>query len=330
MPRNSSHVPRPHRVVMITGDGANPFELSVATEIFGISRPELAVDPYAFTVCAPRPTVRLREGLLTLTGLPGLRTLDRADTVIAPNRPDAGAGFDPVVLAALRRAHRRGARLISFCTGAFTLAAAGLLDGRPAATHWMWAEEFARSFPAVELREDVLYVDDGDVLTAAGSAAALDLCLYLMAKDHGAEVANAVARRLVFSAHRDGGQQQFIDRPLPAEGSAGLTPVLDWARRHLDRPLTVAALARRAGLSPASLHRRFRAELGLTPLAWLNAERVRHARRLLETTDLTANRVAAQCGMGDVSTLRRLLRRACGLSPSEYRRRFAPPRAAAG
>ncbi|MFE1349061.1 helix-turn-helix domain-containing protein, partial [Streptomyces sp. NPDC058757] len=228
------------------------------------------------------------------------------------------------VLDAIRRAHARGARLVGFCSGAFTLAEAGVLDGRRATAHWQWADAFRARFPAVRLEEDVLFVDDGDILTAAGSAAALDLGLHVVRRDHGAEVASAVSRRLVFAAHRDGGQRQFIERPVPEVPEESLAPVLAWAQERLDRPLTVADLAARAAVSPATLHRRFRAELGTTPLAWLTGERVTLARRLLERGEARLDVVARASGLGTAAHLRTLVRRETGLSPSAYRNRFGP------
>ncbi|MBW8702091.1 HTH-type transcriptional regulator CdhR [Streptomyces sp. MBT84] len=199
-----------------------------------------------------------------------------------PNRPDTDTPRSPEVLDAVRRAHARGARLIGFCSGAFTLAEAGLLDGRRAACHWMWGASFRARFPQVELEPDVLFVDDGDILTASGSASALDLALHVVRRDHGAEIANAVSRRLVFAAHRDGGQRQFVERPVPEVPDESLAPLLAWAQEHLAEPLTVAGLAARAAVSSATLHRRFRAQLGTTPLAWLTGERVALACRLIE------------------------------------------------
>ncbi|WP_067170212.1 helix-turn-helix domain-containing protein [Microtetraspora niveoalba] len=312
----------PGRVVMIVDEGSNPFEMGVATELFGLRRPELGVPWYDFALCAAAPAVRMHNGFFTLSRVAGLDAVDEAGTVIVPNRPDPLTAPDPAVLDAVRRAAARGARLVSFCTGAFTLAAAGVLDGRRATTHWRWAEEFTARHPKVRLEPDVLFVDDGDILTAAGSAAALDLGLHLIRRDHGADVANAVSRRLVFAAHRDGGQRQFVERPVPAVPDASLAPVLAWAQERLDRPLTVADLAARAALSPATLHRRFRAELGTTPLSWLTAERVDLARRLIERGELRMEAVARASGLGTAANLRALMRRATGLSPSAYRRRF--------
>lgn len=313
-----------HRVAVLVDDGSNPFELGVATELFGLRRPELGRPWYDFTLCAARPAVRMHLGMFTMTGVADLGAAAAADTVIVPNRPDPDVPADPAVLAAIRGAADRGARLVSFCTGAFTLAQAGVLDGRRATTHWRWAAEFARRFPAVRLTPDVLFVDDGNVLTAAGSAAALDLGLHLVHRDHGAEVANAVSRRLVFTGHRDGGQRQFVERPVPPVPDTSLAPVLEWARARLDQPLTVPDLAARAATSQATLHRRFRAELGTTPLAWLTTERVTLACRLIERGEQRLDRVATASGLGTAANLRAQLRRHTGLSPSAYRRRFGP------
>ncbi|WP_240809583.1 helix-turn-helix domain-containing protein [Actinomadura sp. WMMA1423] len=314
-------------MVMIVDRGSNPFEMGVATELFGLRRPELGIPWYDFALCAPGPVV-MHAGMFTMSGIAGLEAVETADTVIVPNRPDPENTPDEAVLSAIRQAAARGVRLVSFCTGAFALAAAGVLDGRPATTHWRWADLFRSRFPAVRLEPDVLFVDDGDVLTAAGSAAALDLCLHIVRRDHGAEIANAVGRRLVFAGHRDGGQRQFVERPVPAIPDTSLAPVLAWARERLDRPLTVADLAARAATSTATLHRRFQAELGTTPLAWLNAERVALACGLIEKGELRLEAVARASGLGTSANLRTRLRRQTGLSPSAYRARFAASNAA--
>ena len=310
-----------HRVVALVDAGSNPFELGCATEVFGLRRPELGRDLYDFRLCSATRTTRMRDGFFDLTGIAPLDAVNEADTVIVPNRPDVEVPRRPAVLAAIRRAHARGARLIGFCSGAFTLAEAGVLDGRRATAHWQWADRFRLRFPHVRLETDVLFVDDGDILTAAGSAAALDLGLHVVRRDHGAEIANAVSRRLVF-AHRDGGQRQFIERPIPDIADDSLAPLLAWVQQHLDRPLTVADLAGHMALSPATLHRRFRAELGTTPLAWLTAERVDLACRLLERGESRLDVVARRSGLGTATNLRTLLRRETGLTPTEYRRRF--------
>jgi AraC family transcriptional activator FtrA len=313
-----------HRVVAIVTEQSNPFELGVATELFGLRRPELDRPWYDFTLCAATPEVRMNLGVFTLSGVAGLEAADTADTLIVPARPDIHAPTAPAILAAIRRAAGRGARLVSFCTGALALAEAGVLDGKRATTHWQWAASLASRFPLVRWEPNVLFIDEGNVLTAAGSAASLDLGLHLIHRDHGAEVVNAVSRRLVFTGHRDGGQQQFIARPVPAVPETSLAPVLAWALERLDTPLTVTDLATRAATSPATLHRKFRAELGTTPLAWLTTERVTLACRLIERGELRLDRVAAASGFGTAANLRSQLRRHTGLSPSAYRRRFGP------
>ncbi|WP_329572058.1 GlxA family transcriptional regulator [Streptomyces sp. NBC_01361] len=312
----------PHRVVVIVDENSNPFELSCAIEVFGLRRPELGRELYDFQLCSPRTRTVMRDGFFTLTDVAGLDAAESADTLIVPNRPDTDVPRRPAVLDAVRRAHARGARLIGFCSGAFTIAEAGLLDGRRAACHWMWADSFRARFPAVRLEPDVLFVDDGDILTASGSASALDLGLHVVRRDHGAEIANAVSRRLVFAAHRDGGQRQFVERPVPAVPDESLAPLLAWAQERIGDPLSVADLAAHAAVSPATLHRRFRAELGTTPLAWLTGERVALACRLIERGEERLDVVAARSGLGTAANLRARLRRETGLSPSAYRRRF--------
>ncbi|MEW1666226.1 GlxA family transcriptional regulator [Streptomyces albidoflavus] len=315
---------QPHRVVVVVDEHSNPFELGCATEVFGLRRPELGRQLYDFRLCSPEPRTLMRDGFFTLTGVAGLEAADAADTLIVPNRPDTEVPRRPAVLDAVRRAHARGARLVGFCSGAFTLAEAGVLDGRRATAHWQWADDFRARFPSVRLEPEVLFVDDGDILTAAGSAAALDLGLHLVRRDHGAEVANAVSRRLVFAAHREGGQRQFVERPMPDLPDESLAPVLAWAQERLDAPLTVAGLAARAAVSPATLHRRFQAQLGTTPLTWLTRERLALACRLIERGESRFEVVARRSGIGTAAHLRTLMRCETGITPSAYRSRFGP------
>ncbi|MBP2368947.1 GlxA family transcriptional regulator [Pseudonocardia parietis] len=313
-----------HRIGVLVDDGSNPFELACMTEVLGIDRPEVGGLLYDLRFCAPQPRTTMRQAFFVMTGTAGLELLDDVDTVIVPNRPDTDRPHPPRVLEALRRAHARGARMVGMCSGAFTLAEAGLLDGRSATVHWQWIDRFRAAHPEVDLRPDVLFVDDGDVLTAAGSASALDLALHIVARDHGAQTAAAVARRRVFAAHRPGGQRQFIETPLArSPRSDPLARVLEWASERLDQRLDVATLAAHAGLSRAALHRRFRSELGVTPLAWVVAQRIAHARRLLETTDLPVERIARLAGLGTGTTLRTHLQAATGLGPRDYRRHHA-------
>ncbi|MFB6811695.1 helix-turn-helix domain-containing protein [Streptomyces sp. NPDC056387] len=327
MAKESSHAAQAagaHRVVVIVDENSNPFELGCATEVFGLRRPEIGRDLYDFQLCSPEPRTLMRDGFFTLTGVAGLEAADTADTLIVPNRPDTDVPRRPAVLDAVRRAHARGARLVGFCSGAFTLAEAGVLDGRRATAHWQWADSFRARFPSVRLEADVLFVDDGDILTAAGSAAALDLGLHVVRRDYGAEVANSVSRRLVFAAHRDGGQRQFVERPMPDLPDETLAPVLSWAQERLDSPLTVSGLAARAAVSPATLHRRFQAQLGTTPLAWLTGERLALACRLIERGESRFEVVARRSGLGTAANLRLLMRRETGITPSAYKRRFGP------
>ncbi|MFE3516474.1 GlxA family transcriptional regulator [Streptomyces sp. NPDC059166] len=327
MAKESSHAAQAagiHRVVVVVDENSNPFELGCATEVFGLRRPEIGRDLYDFRLCSPEPHTLMRDGFFTLTGVAGLEAADAADTLIVPNRPDTEVPRRPAVLDAVRRAHARGARLVGFCSGAFTLAEAGVLDGRRATAHWQWADSFRTRFPSVRFEADVLFVDDGDILTAAGSAAALDLGLHVVRRDHGAEVANSVSRRLVFAAHRDGGQRQFVERPVPDLPDESLAPVLAWALERLDSPLTVSGLAARAAVSPATLHRRFRAQLGTTPLAWLTGERLALACRLIERGESRFEVVARRSGLGTAANLRTLMRRETGITPSAYKRRFGP------
>jgi len=252
---------------------------------------------------------------------PGL--IEHAGTVIVPGWRDLDEPLPRGLLRALLRAHARGARLVSICSGAFVLAATGLLDGRRATTHWRYAARFARRFPRVQLVPDVLYVDEGQLLTSAGSAAGLDLCLHLVRRDYGAAVANQVARRLVIAPHREGGQSQFVAEPVPAadEGSP-LAPVLEWALRSLREPISVRRLARRAGMSERTFCRRFDAHLGTSPARWLIAQRVIAAQRLLETTALPIETIAERTGMGTAANLRHHFRAQIRTTPLRYRRSF--------
>jgi AraC family transcriptional regulator, transcriptional activator FtrA len=312
-----------HRIAIPVTAGMPLFELAVPCEVFGRGRQDFPVPWwYEVQLCAEQGApVRTGDRLL-LDGAAGLDALSRADTVIVPACCDTQDDPPAELLQALRAACDRGARIASICTGAFTLAAAGLLDGRPAATHWMHAAELARRWPKVRVEPNVLYTDDGQILTSAGSAAGLDLCLHIVRRDHGTRIANALARRLVVPPHREGGQAQYIEQPLPVEGSPGLGPALDWARAHLELPLTVDDLAGRALMSPRTFARRFRETTGTTPLQWLCAERVRRAQELLENTDDTIDRIADSCGLGSAQRLRTHFTRINQVTPHEFRRTF--------
>ena len=310
-------------VAAVVADGVSPFELSVACEVFGIDRTDLHDPWYELLLCAvDPPPVRCKVPGMAIDTPFRLRDLRRADTIVVPMwHPEIEPA--PELLDELRRAHARGARILSFCSGAFLLAYAGLLDGRRATTHWMFADELGARFPDVELHPDVLYVVDGDVMTSAGTAAAIDLCLHVVRSDLGAAVANALARRMVVPPHRDGGQAQYVEAPVPAAPEADpFADALQWALTHLDEPITVDVLARRAAMSPRTFARRFVASHGTTPLQWLLRQRVLHAQRLLESTDEPIERVATACGFGTAAGLRAHFQRQTGTTPTAYRRTF--------
>ena len=309
-------------VAAVICNGVSPFEFAVACEVFGLDRSELGVPWYRFLVCAAQPPPIVTAMGFSIDTPHGLDSLQQADTIVVPADNRRGEGVEDL-LQALRRAHGRGARILSVCTGAFTLAAAGLLDGRRAATHWMHAGELARCYPTVEVDADVLYVDEGDILTSAGTAAGIDLCLHVVRQDFGAEIANAVARRMVVPPHRSGGQAQFVVEPMPDLPAADpFSDTLVWMQEHLDQPITVADLARRAAMSPRTFARRFRSTTGTTPNQWLLRQRVLLAQRLLESTDQPVEVVAARAGFGTAANLRQHFQRSVRVSPNAYRRTF--------
>lgn len=310
-------------VVALAYDGLCTFEFGIAVEIFGLHRPEMGPGWYRFGVCAlDRGPLRATGGI-TLRGGRGLASLPGAGTIVIPGwrRPDERP--PERLLRALRRAHARGTRLVSICSGVFVLAAAGLLDGRRATTHWQHVDRLRARYPKVRVEPDVLYVDEGSILTSAGSAAGIDLCLHLVRRDYGAAAANRVAQRLVLPPHRDGGQAQFIPAAVREEHASGLAPVLDWARRRLPDDLSVAALARRAALSPRSFARRFREETGTTPHQWVAHERVVAAQARLETTRDGIEEIAEAVGFGSALAFRLRFKRLVGTTPTEYRKRFS-------
>lgn len=309
------------RVALAVHEHTMLFELAIAAEVFGVDRSELSPtgEWYELTVCTPdgAPARWLPDAATR-----GFEALPEAGTVIVPSTSDLDTRPDPALVSALRAAYDRGARIVSLCTGAFVLAAAGLLDGRTAATHWLHAEQLAHLYPRVQVRADVLYVDEGKVLTSAGKTAALDLCVHLVRNDYGAAAANGLVRTLVGPGHRPGGQAQFIAPPRTPHAPDGLATALDWARARLDQPLTVEDIAREARLSSRHLARRMHAEIGVGPLDWLHRQRVAVAQELLERTDASVEQVAARCGLGTATTLRRHFQRTVGVSPTAYRATF--------
>jgi AraC family transcriptional regulator, transcriptional activator FtrA len=310
-----------HHVVALAYEGLATFEFGIVVELFGLPRPEL--DPwYTFEACG------VERGLLKATGgisiLPrrGLSAILTADTVVATGWRNPDEPPPRRLMRALIDAHDRGARLVSICSGLFVLAATGLLDGRRATTHWRYIEKVRRMYPRIHLEPDVLYVDEGDILTSAGSAAGIDLGLHIIRKDYGTLAANTVARRLVVSPHREGGQAQFIDKPVSQQTSPWLAQLLDWVQGRLADPISVDQLARQAHTSKRTLSRRFADALGTSPMDWVTSLRVRHAKDLLETTARSVEEIADECGFGSAPTLRHHFRAKVALSPNAYRRRF--------
>jgi AraC family transcriptional regulator, transcriptional activator FtrA len=322
----NSHFQRPgfnSRVVALVYDGLCSFEFSSAAEIFGLPRPELGPDWYQFESCsASGGNVRGQYGInMTVRG--GLKRLATAGTIIVPGWQGVDIPVPAEVIAALRKAHSRGVRLLSICSGAFVLAATGLLDGKRATTHWRYAAELQSRYPKIRVDADVLYVDEGQILTSAGSAAGLDLCLHLVRRDYGPRIANRVARRLVIPPHRDGGQAQFVERQVENHDRGSLSVLMDSIRRRLAEPLRIAELAKLAAMSERTFMRRFRAVTGMSPANWITSQRVDRARELLESTSLSIEQIAARTGLGGATTLRHHFRLKVGTSPNGYRQRFS-------
>ncbi|BDX30061.1 putative transcription regulator, AraC family protein [Mycobacterium antarcticum] len=302
-------------------DGVAPFELGVICEVFGIDRTADGVPNFDFKLCGPEAGKPLRMTVgAHLTPDHGLDGLIGADLVAIPA---ISAPYPPEALNAIRVAAASGSIILTVCSGAFVAGAAGLLDGRKCTTHWMHADELAALHPTAVVDRDVLFVDDGNLITSAGTAAGIDACLHLVRRELGSEITNIIARRMVVPPQRDGGQRQYIDQPIPIRCSEGFAPQLDWILSNLDVPHTVASLARRASMSARTFARRFVDETGRTPMQWVTDQRVLYARRLLEETDLDIDRVADKSGFGTATLLRHHFRRVVGVTPSDYRRRFA-------
>lgn len=323
-----------HRIAVVAANHVKSLELAIPGQVFGTAhshdKPAGAVfgDPlYDVIVCGERPDLVVcgRSGaeLFRMTAPYDLSAVLTAETVIVPGaRTDVEPSVE--VLDVLRQAHGRGTRIASICCGAFILAAAGLLDGRRATTHWTSAAAFAERFPGVEVDPTVLFVDDGDVLTSAGAATGLDLCIHMVRNDFGAAVAADTARHVVIAPQRDGDQAQFIVHRDPTSDNGSLEPTMRWVRDHIGEPLTLSDIAQQAAMSPRSLNRHFREETGTTPLQWLLTQRVRHAQELLETTTLSIEDIARDCGFGTAINLRQHFSRRVKMSPLSYRRAFRP------
>lgn len=314
-----------HKVVVLVRDGVIPFELGICHQLFGAAEVD-GERLYDVVSCARAPGAVPTDTDFSVTVHHGIEALADADTVLIPGSHDPDStdltGELPRWLGDALRTIRPGTRIASICTAAFVLAAGGLLDDRPATTHWRSTEQFRRLFPAVRLNPDVLYVDNGDVLTAAGEAAGIDLCLHMIRSDFGAAVANEAARRTVVPPHRDGGQAQYIQRPMPEPKISSTGDARAWALANLDRQLTLAELAKRESMSVRTFTRRFRDEVGISVVQWLTAQRLLRARQLLEETDQSIDRIAADTGFGTATSLRQHLHAALGVSPSAYRATF--------
>lgn len=309
-----------HTVVVLALPDAIAFDVTTPVEVFGRVRLPDGRPRYRVEVCAAEPVVT--AGPLRLVAGHGLEALATADTIVVAGRADPEAATADAVVAALRAAAQAGTRIASICVGAFTLAAAGLLDGRRATTHWAATELFRARFPAVDLDPAVLYVDTGQMVTSAGATAGIDMCLHLIGRDHGAAVAAQASRAAVAPLHRDGGQAQFIDRGDGRPADPGLGPVLHWIEENAHRPLTLEAIAGRAGLSVRTLNRRFHALTGGTPMQWLTGVRIRRAKELLETTGHGVDRIAHQAGFPTPTNFRVHFKRRTGVTPQAYRNTF--------
>lgn len=315
--------PVPGLVAVLAYDGLCLFEFGIASELFGLPRPELEVPWYSFAVVSAERRIRTGVGGLSLGTAGVLELLGTARTIVIPGWKGADALPSPRLRQALVDASARGARLMTICSGAFLLAHCGLLDGRRATTHWRHAEAFAARFPQVELVPDVLYVEDGNLITSAGSAAGIDAGLHLIRKDFGARLANRVAQRLVVPPQREGGQRQFIPSAVPAQPGGRFERVFGWSRRRLTQPITAADMARVAAMSERNFFRRFKQSTGTSPSQWLQSERIGLAREMLETRpDWALERVSQACGFASLETFRIAFRRVVGVAPSRYRERF--------
>ncbi|ANW62602.1 AraC family transcriptional regulator [Mycobacterium sp. djl-10] len=303
-------------------DGVAPFEFGVVAEVFGIDRSAQGVPNFDFKICGPEVGRPLRMSVgATMTPEYDFDALQGADLVAIP--AIAAAEYPQEALDAVRAAADSGSIILTVCSGAFVAGAAGLLDGRPCTTHWMHADELARRYPTARVDRNVLFVDDGNLITSAGTAAGIDACLHLVRREIGSAATNTIARRMVVPPQRDGGQRQYIDQPIPVSHSEGFAPQLDWIMANLQKPHTVASLANRAHMSARTFARRFVEETGRTPLQWVTDQRVLYARRLLEETNLDIDRIADRAGFGTATLLRHHFRRVIGITPSDYRRRFA-------
>ena len=314
--------PRPGLVALIAYDGLCTFEFGIGVEVFGLPRPEFDFPWYDFAVVSAEGRRSRATGGIVVEASTGLDVLETARTIVVPGWRDNNERPPERLLKAIARASQRGARCVSICSGVFVLAAAGLLAGKRATTHWRHMPDFKRLYPEIRLEEDVLYVDAGNVITSAGSTAGIDACMHLVRRDFGSHIANNVARRLVMPPHRDGGQAQYVAAPVQERPGRTVSEVMDWARRKLSEPIDIGMLADHASMSERTLLRRFQDGVGMPPMLWLQRERMFRARELLEASGRKLDDIADQCGYQSLETFRSAFRRVVGTSPAAYRARF--------
>lgn len=315
--------PKPHLVVALAYDGLCTFEFGCTVELFALNRPELGVKWYNFAVCSAERGALRASGGIEVRVPNSIALLDKADTIVIPGWRDSDELPAPALLRKIRAAYARGARFCTICSGVFVLAAAGILDGRTVTTHWRYADKLTKRYPNIAVKPDALYVDEGQILTSAGSAAGLDMLLHLVRRDYGVRVANLVAQRLVIPPHREGGQAQYLPRPMPSDERHRLSKLLDWIRAHPTMEHTLNSLARRASMSPRTLQRQFQQTVGCSPYEWLVRERVSIAKDILQASTHSLSRVSEAVGFKSQETFRRHFRRVAGTSPMSYRRQFS-------
>lgn len=313
-----------HLVVAVAYDRLCTFEFGCVVELFALQRPELGVQWYDFAVCSAERGKLRAAGGVTVAAPHSLRILDRADTIVIPGWRDADEPPPAALTRKIRQAYERGARICSICSGVFVLAAAGILDGKTVTTHWRYSQRLGERYPTIRVQPNALYVDQGQVVTSAGSAAGLDMLIHLVRRDYGPKVANRVAQRLVIPPHRDGDQAQYVPRPVVEEDAGRLARLLDWLRAHLDSQHSITSLAKRASMSSRTLLRRFQEATGLSPGEWLVRERVALAREMLESGKVPIGRISERAGFGSQESFRRHFRLRVGVSPADYQRRFSP------
>ena len=313
----------PRRVAALVYDGLGTFEFGIVVEVFGLPRTGLGVKWYDFEVCSIERRPVHADGGILVQAPRGLTALRKAGTIVIPGWPLNDSAPPQRLLNELRAAHAAGARLVSICSGVFLLAATGLLDGKRVTAHWRHVDRFRARFPNIRVQPDVLYVDEGNILTSAGSAAGLDLCLHIVRRDYGAETANTLARRLVIPPHREGGQAQYIQAAISTNTNGGLAPVLEWARNNLSKTLRIRDMARKAAMSPRNFARQFRQQTGTTPHQWLTHLRVMEAQRRLEKTAASIDQIAEAVGLQTAATLRQHFHRVVGTAPGAYRKQFS-------